>query len=156
MTLRAAVEVRRGTFVLDAQLDVDDGEVVAVLGPNGAGKTTLLDVITGKTRPTRGGVKYQPDGKAPVDITRLPEQRIARLGVGRKFQTPNVFKSLTVLDILSGAAAIIAEGEVMQMKSANNLGATEEHYLEVVKAKTAALFAAAAESGAVISGRGRS
>jgi octaprenyl-diphosphate synthase len=59
-----------------------------------------------------------------------------------------------VLDILSGAAAIIAEGEVMQMKSANNLGVTEEEYLEVVKAKTAALFSAAAESGAVVSGRG--
>ena len=73
----------------------------------------------------------------------------------RAFQLMVETENLTVLDILSGAAAIIAEGEVMQMKSANNLGVTEEHYLEVVKAKTAALFAAAAESGAVVSGRGR-
>jgi octaprenyl-diphosphate synthase len=72
----------------------------------------------------------------------------------RAFQLMVETESLTVLDILSGAAAIIAEGEVMQMKSANNLGVTEEEYLSVVKAKTAALFAAAAESGAVISGRG--
>ncbi len=61
--------------------------------------------------------------------------------------------SIRVLDILAGAAAIIAEGEVMQLKSANNLGATEAHYLDVVSAKTAALFAAAAEAGALISGR---
>jgi len=72
----------------------------------------------------------------------------------RAFQLMVETESLTVLDILSGAAAIIAEGEVMQMKSANNLGVTEEQYLEVVTAKTAALFAAAAESGAVVSGRG--
>jgi octaprenyl-diphosphate synthase len=72
----------------------------------------------------------------------------------RAFQLMVETESLTVLDILSGAAAVIAQGEVMQMKSANNLGVTEKEYLEVVKAKTAALFAAAAESGAVVSGRG--
>jgi geranylgeranyl pyrophosphate synthase len=55
---------------------------------------------------------------------------------------------------LAGASAIIAEGEVMQLKSANNLAATEEHYLDVVSAKTAALFAAAAESGAVLAAQG--
>jgi len=68
----------------------------------------------------------------------------------RAFQLMVETGNLAVLDILSGAAAIIAEGEVMQLKSANNLGVTEEHYLSVVTAKTAALFAAAAEAGAVI------
>ena len=68
----------------------------------------------------------------------------------RAFQLMVETGNLAVLDILSGAAAIIAEGEVMQLKSANNLAVTEEHYLSVVSAKTAALFAAAAESGAVI------
>lgn len=72
----------------------------------------------------------------------------------RAFQLMVETGSITVLDILAGASAIIAEGEVMQLKSANNLGATEEHYLQVVSAKTAALFAAAAESGGVVSGRG--
>src|SRR5665213_1316040 len=51
-------------------------------------------------------------------------------------------------------SAIIAEGEVMQLKSSNNLSVTEEHYLHVVSSKTAALFAAAAESGALLSGQG--
>ena len=62
--------------------------------------------------------------------------------------------SLRVLDILSHASAVIAEGEVMQLKSESNLGTTEEHYLKVVGAKTAALFAAAAESGATLCDKG--
>ncbi len=72
----------------------------------------------------------------------------------RAFQLMVETDNLAVLDILAGAAAIIAEGEVMQLKSANNLAATEEHYLNVVSAKTAALFSAAAQSGAVLTGRG--
>jgi len=62
--------------------------------------------------------------------------------------------SLRVLDILSHASAVIAEGEVMQLKSESNLATTEEHYLKVVGAKTAALFAAAAESGATLCDKG--
>ena len=62
--------------------------------------------------------------------------------------------SLRVLEILAGASAIIAEGEVMQLKSESNLATTEEHYLKVVNAKTAELFAAAAESGATLCDRG--
>jgi octaprenyl-diphosphate synthase len=70
----------------------------------------------------------------------------------RAFQLMVESGSLTVLDILAGASAVIAEGEVMQLKSTNNLAVTEEHYLQVVSAKTAALFAAAAQSGAVLCG----
>src|SRR5436309_15111886 len=71
------------------------GELRVVIGPNGAGKTTLLDVITGKVRPQSGQVLFK--GRP---ITRLSEHEITRLGIGRKFQAPNVFKSLTVLDNL--------------------------------------------------------
>jgi urea transport system ATP-binding protein len=77
------------------------GELRVVIGPNGAGKTTLLDVITGKTRPHTGNVWMTNRAGTRRDLTRLPEQAIARLGVGRKFQTPNVFKSLTVLENLT-------------------------------------------------------
>jgi octaprenyl-diphosphate synthase len=69
----------------------------------------------------------------------------------RAFQLMVETGSLTVLDILAGASAVIAEGEVMQLKSTKNLGVTEEDYLRVVSAKTAALFAAAAEAGAIVS-----
>ncbi|MDE2462983.1 MAG: polyprenyl synthetase family protein [Alphaproteobacteria bacterium] len=57
---------------------------------------------------------------------------------------------LGVLGILAGASSVIAEGEVMQLRSANNLGTTEADYLAVVTAKTAALFAASAEAGGAI------
>jgi urea transport system ATP-binding protein len=79
---------------------MERGELRVVIGPNGAGKTTLLDVITGKVRPRSGHVTFQARDRAPRDITHLPEQGIARLGIGRKFQTPNVFKSLTVQENL--------------------------------------------------------
>src|SRR2546429_3477686 len=79
---------------------VDYRELRVVIGPNGAGKTTLLDVITGKVKPTRGQVVFQPNERPSVDVARCNEAEIARLGIGRKFQTPNVFKSLTVLDNL--------------------------------------------------------
>ncbi len=72
---------------------VERNELRVVIGPNGAGKTTLCDVISGKTRVTSGRVYF--DG---FDITRVPDVEIARRGVGRKFQTPTVFDSLTVYE----------------------------------------------------------
>ncbi|HWE00934.1 MAG TPA: urea ABC transporter ATP-binding protein UrtD [Tepidisphaeraceae bacterium] len=72
---------------------VDRNELRVVIGPNGAGKTTLCDVISGKTRVTSG--KVHVDG---IDVTHLADVEIARIGVGRKFQTPTVFDSLTVYE----------------------------------------------------------
>lgn len=57
---------------------------------------------------------------------------------------------LEVLDVLAKASAVIAEGEVMQLQCAHNLEAGESHYMQVIEAKTAALFAAAAEAGALL------
>lgn len=61
--------------------------------------------------------------------------------------------SLKVLKILSGASSIIAEGEVQQMMTANDLSTDEDTYLEVIGAKTAALFAAACQISAVVAER---
>lgn len=69
---------------------MDVGELRVVIGPNGAGKTTFLDVITGKVQPTVGRVLFK--GK---NLRSLPEDKIARLGIGRKFQTPRVYLNLT-------------------------------------------------------------
>jgi len=73
----------------------------------------------------------------------------------RAFQLMVEDGSLAVLGILSGAAATIAEGEVLQLATQNDLSTTEARYLEVIKGKTAALFAAACEVGAVVAGRPR-
>ena len=72
------------------------GEMRAVVGPNGAGKTTMLDIITGKTRPDSGEVFWNGD----TDLTRIDEAGSARLGIGRKFQKPTVFETLSVEDNL--------------------------------------------------------
>jgi urea transport system ATP-binding protein len=70
---------------------IEDGELRVLLGANGAGKTTLMDLITGKTKSTAGRVFLHD-----TDITNWEEHKIARAGLGRKFQIPSVFKELTV------------------------------------------------------------
>ena len=76
--------------------------------------------------------------------------------LGQAFKMMVDVGSLGALRILSDAAAVIAEGEVMQLITAKNTETTEDDYLAVIDAKTAALFAAAAEVGAVIAGRPKS
>ena len=67
----------------------------------------------------------------------------------RSFQLMVETGSIEILGVLANASAVIAEGEVLQLASAKNLETTEETYLKVIAAKTAALFAAAAEVGAL-------
>ena len=71
----------------------------------------------------------------------------------RSFQLMVEDGSLPVLGILSNASAVIAEGEVLQLMTANDTATTEHAYLEVIKSKTATLFAAACRIGAVVAGR---
>jgi octaprenyl-diphosphate synthase len=61
--------------------------------------------------------------------------------------------SLRVLEILSGASAVIAEGEVLQLVTSNDTDTSEQAYLDVIRCKTAALFAAACRIGAVVADR---
>ncbi len=72
----------------------------------------------------------------------------------RSFQLMTADGSLPVLRILSNAAATIAEGEVLQLVTQNDLSTKDERYLDVIQGKTAALFAAACQIGAVVAGRG--
>jgi urea transport system ATP-binding protein len=60
-------------------------EMRAVIGPNGAGKTTFMDIVTGKTRPDEGTVRW---GEMGHSLLSLSEAQIAREGIGRKFQRP--------------------------------------------------------------------
>jgi branched-chain amino acid transport system ATP-binding protein len=74
------------------------GEIVGVIGPNGSGKTTLFNAILGQIRPTAGRVRLRGE-----DITGLPPLQLARRGVGRTFQTLQVFAKLSVRDNLIAA-----------------------------------------------------
>jgi octaprenyl-diphosphate synthase len=73
--------------------------------------------------------------------------------LGQAFKMMVEVSSLRALDILSSAATVIAEGEVMQLAAAKNTETNEDEYLSVIRAKTAELFAAACEVGPVIAGR---
>jgi len=73
--------------------------------------------------------------------------------LGQAFRMMVEVGSLSALKILSNAAAVIAEGEVMQLAAAKNTATTEDEYLAIINAKTAALFSAATEVGAAIAKR---
>ena len=79
-------------------LAVGKGELRCLIGPNGAGKTTALDLICGKSRPTSGSILL-----GNVELTALEEHKIARAGIGRKFQLPSVFQELSVRENLEVA-----------------------------------------------------
>jgi len=75
-----------------------EGELRVAIGPNGAGKSTFLDAITGQVQPTQGRVLFRGQSLAGRS-----EPDIARLGIGRKFQTPRVHLNLNVGDNLDVA-----------------------------------------------------
>ncbi len=77
--------------------DIETKELRAIIGPNGAGKTTFMDIVTGKTRPDTGDVRWGVNG---VSLLSKSEAKIAQLGIGRKFQKPSVFETQTVYDNL--------------------------------------------------------
>lgn len=81
----------------DLSFEIGPQELRAVIGPNGAGKTTFMDIVTGKTRPDEGRVRF---GEPMMDLLRMSESQIARAGIGRKFQRPTVFETQSVRDNL--------------------------------------------------------
>jgi urea transport system ATP-binding protein len=92
--LENAVVVFDGFKAVDVEeFGVYYNELRVIIGPNGAGKTTLCDVISGRTPLTSGKVYL-----GGVDVMHACDVEIAEMGVGRKFQTPTVFDSLTVFE----------------------------------------------------------
>jgi branched-chain amino acid transport system ATP-binding protein len=80
-------------------LAVGPGEIVGVIGPNGSGKTTLFNSILGQIKPTSGKVEFIGE-----DITGMSPLELSRRGIGRTFQTLQVFGKLSVRDNLIVAA----------------------------------------------------
>ena len=76
---------------------IAEAELRAIIGPNGAGKTTFMDIVTGKTKPDSGVIKW---GSKSIDLLGLDEAEIAQVGIGRKFQRPTVFEDQTVFENL--------------------------------------------------------
>lgn len=79
--------------VKDFNLELNQGEIVALIGPNGAGKTTAFNMITGVYTPTVGKIYYNDK-----DITGIKPDKITKQGIARTFQNIRLFKDLSVLD----------------------------------------------------------
>ena len=96
-----------GFTVLDQlNFSMGYGELRFLIGPNGAGKTTLLDIITGKTQPTKGRVIFD----TTIDVSQHSEYEIVQKGIGRKFQTPSIFSTLTVYENIETACSFQQKG----------------------------------------------
>jgi len=90
-----------GAFVAvsNADLDLDEGEIIGLIGPNGAGKSTFFNCLAGDLQPTSGRVTF-----AGVDVTNAAPEAHARLGIGRTFQVPATFEDMTILEnVMVGA-----------------------------------------------------
>ncbi len=79
-------------------IEVQEGEIVALIGPNGAGKTTFFNCVTGVYPPTEGQVLINPPGGVEQKITGLKPNRIAERGLARTFQNIRLFPNMTVLE----------------------------------------------------------
>ena len=86
----------------DLSFEIGDAELRAIIGPNGAGKTTFMDIVTGKTRPDAGDVRW---GEKNISLIGKSESQIAQLGIGRKFQKPTTFEAQSVYQNLLMALA---------------------------------------------------
>jgi len=79
-------------------LNVEEGEIVALIGPNGAGKTTFFNCITGIHPPTEGEMLISPPGKKPKSLKGLKPNQVTERGLARTFQNIRLFPNMTVLE----------------------------------------------------------
>jgi ABC-type branched-subunit amino acid transport system ATPase component len=100
----------RGIEVLnDVSFSISSGQVTALIGSNGAGKSTLINLLSGLIAADGGSIHL-----AGHDITRLAPYARARLGLGRTFQHPRSFRSLSALDSVEFAATPAADEGVLR------------------------------------------
>jgi branched-chain amino acid transport system ATP-binding protein len=92
---------------------LERGELHAVIGPNGAGKSTFLNLLSGELRASSGLVRFKGE-----DITRATPDRISRLGIGRSYQSANVFPELSCAECAWLAAQSRARTSMLFFRSA--------------------------------------
>ncbi|HEY4250697.1 MAG TPA: ABC transporter ATP-binding protein [Roseomonas sp.] len=95
------IVVAFGSFraVDGASLSIGKGEIIGLIGPNGAGKSTFFNCLAGDRQPTAGTITLRGH-----DVTRMPPEDHARLGLARSWQVPAVFDDMTVRDnVMVGA-----------------------------------------------------
>ncbi len=114
LTLHQVSRHFRGVKAVDdVSFTLAPGETLALVGPNGAGKSTLIQLISGVEKPSSG--KIHLDGQR---IDGLAPEHIARLGLGRSFQTSRVFPALTVWDsVMLGTQAAALRGRGKRLVS---------------------------------------
>ena len=94
LAVRGLIKRFGGLVATDGiDLDVAEGETLAVIGPNGAGKTTLIGQLSGDLPPDAGSIRF-----AGVDVTALPAPARSQRGLARSFQITSIFREFTALD----------------------------------------------------------
>ncbi len=107
-----SLQIGGARIIDDVSLQVPEGEMLGVIGPNGAGKTTLFNLVSGVMRPTAGRVTL--DGE---DVTTRSVDARARAGLGRSFQTSNLFAGLSALENVRLAAQAALGGSLSPFRT---------------------------------------
>ena len=108
----------------DLSLDIAAGQKVSLIGANGAGKTTFVNLATGYLKPDSGSIAL--DG---TDIGRRSPRSVARLGISRSFQIPQLFVDLTAVENLAVAIAG-ARSEALSLRAPAEAGGRREQAVE--------------------------
>ncbi|TGE33495.1 ABC transporter ATP-binding protein [Desulfosporosinus sp. Sb-LF] len=105
------VTIRFGglTAVDTLNLEINQGEILALIGPNGAGKSTVFNLITGIYKPTQGAISF-----AGKPLGSIPTHKIAEMGITRTFQTIRLFNELSVLDNVKIGAHCLGKAGLLQ------------------------------------------
>jgi ABC-type branched-subunit amino acid transport system ATPase component len=125
-----------GLKALDGvDLDVGDGQLVAVVGPNGAGKTTLFNVINGFLAPTTGSISFRGES-----LVGMKPNRICRAGVGRTFQIVRAFPRMTMMqNVVVGAFVATPdndEAEHLALAAIDRVGLSRHESLQTASGLT--------------------
>jgi len=140
-TRRVSKNFGRLAALREVSFRVEEGEIFGIAGPNGAGKSTLFNVITGIYPPSSGRVFFQEH-----EITRLRPHRVCHLGIGRTYQVPATFPTLSVHDnLLVGATFGKRDrrpvGEVLEYLGLADKADTPAHNLDLYSTKLVMLGA---------------